>query len=111
MTELKHRKMIEGLVDAMGNYLPGDREEVRRRTAMLIDRVIDEKALVYLKKKFLLQGYKSIQPIVNEMKSVGEVWKEEAAEKAMLSKAKKRKSGDKKAKGAELQEERAENHS
>lgn len=86
--DLKYRKTIESLISAMENYLPGDREAVRKRTAELIDRVIDEKALVYLKKKFLLQGYKSIQPIVEEMKVIGEVWKEEAVEKAMTKKGK-----------------------
>ena len=105
--ELKYRKSIENLVDAMEHYLPGDREEVRRRTAELIDRVIDEKALVYLKKRFMLQGFKSIEPIVAEMKVLGEVWKEEAVEKAMASKAKtgaKKTSAKKKTESTEPQE-------
>lgn len=93
MEELKYRKTIESLVDAMMNYLPGDREAVRKRTAELIDRVIDEKALVYLKKKFLLQGFKSIEPIVQEMKLIGDIWEREAVESAMRSKAKPAKKG------------------
>ena len=80
---MKYRKSLESLLDAMTNYLPGDREEIRARTHRLLEEVIDEKALVYLKRKFQLQGYKTLGVMMEELEELPGVWKKEESDRGV----------------------------
>ena len=82
--ELHNRKNVENLIAALTNYLPGDREQLRSRTSRLLEQIMDEKALTYLRKKFQLQAYKTLQPIIDDLEMIGEGVETEEERQAML---------------------------
>jgi len=62
----------KNLVDALGNYIKGDEVERSKVGVRLLRRVMEEKALEMIKRKYALQGYTHIEALCNELAEYGE---------------------------------------
>lgn len=103
---LRNRKLCEGLIDALQNKLPGSRQQVAERAIRLINQVIDEKALEYLRNKFKTKSYQTLQPVADDLAVLVGEWRGESMEKLLRrdGHGKKEKAKDKKLQGGETKE-------
>lgn len=82
------RKAAEALIDVLGNYVLGDRDKRRVLAVKLLGRIIEDKALEYLHRRYKLSGYQQVETILETLEGLGETWKLEAVEQAVKAKAK-----------------------
>ena len=86
----------ENLVESMKHFLEGDMPTRAKKTAELLEKVLEEKALEQLRRKFALQGIERIVKMRDEVLELPEKKATEGVREMTKKAAAKRASGKKK---------------
>ena len=78
---MQNRKSVEELIKRLEHYLPGNRESRRVKAIGLLNQLLEEKALVMMRRIYKLQAYRHLEVLISDLEELGEVWSEEKIDK------------------------------
>jgi len=76
---MHNKQAAEAIIQALGNFASDMPVEERRLLAIkLLERVVEDKAIQYLQRKFNIQGHAALHHVISDLHKLPEALKAEA---------------------------------
>ena len=98
--DIRLHEQCEGLIDALGNFVPGGRDERRELLMRLLFELLEDGAKEFLAKKFVGRRKQTVSPLIEACMRMPEAWERkgldelDAAKKAKAERKAGKKGGD-----------------